>query len=251
MSWLGPIARVATRAAVGNAKGRELANELEREEMKAVLALEARKRAEAREERRLQNDETARQDTLTLRRQEGEDRSKDRAERGLDRDEDRRVREQQFRETREARAAEERQRAADRAAQRDVTAARREEETPAQKRAARLRSAKGNAQAWAEGGRSAEAIAGALRRYYPDVSFGELRGISVDVVRAASRSASNGPLTANDLDAKYLGRSSPPAPGTSGAKPETGGSSLSAADRQRAASDPDFKRWLVGKGYKL
>lgn len=69
-------------------------------------------------------------------------------------------------------------------------------QTPAQKRAIRLRSAQGNAGAWAEGGRSAEAIANALARFYPDLSHGELRGIAIEAVRSKKRANKAG--AAND-----------------------------------------------------
>jgi hypothetical protein len=65
-------------------------------------------------------------------------------------------------------------------------------ETPAQKRATRLRSARGNAARWAEGGRSIDAIEGALARYYPDISLGELKGIAIAVVREKKRADRGG-----------------------------------------------------------
>lgn len=244
MGWLGSIARVATTAAVGNASGRQKGDEQRKEELRQALEVEARKRAEGREEQRLRDAQQARADSLLFRKE-------DSVERAEDRDADRDLRERTYRENREARAAEQRERSLDRRAVREQTAASRGEETPAQKRAARLRSAKGNAQAWAEGGRSAEAIAGALKGFYPDVSLGELRGISIEAVRAMSRSARRAPADADDWDKKY-----PAEPGDPGytppqtARPASQAPTLSASDRARAQRDPEFRRWLIDKGHQ-
>lgn len=60
-------------------------------------------------------------------------------------------------------------------------------DTPLQRRNVRLRSAEGNAMAWAEGGRSAKAIAGALKKFYPELSLGELRGVAIEAVRSKGK----------------------------------------------------------------
>jgi hypothetical protein len=120
-------------------------------------------------------------------------------------------------------------------------------ETPAQKRAARLRSARGNAAAWAEGGRSADAIAGALARFYPDVSAGELKGIALDVVRAKERAAPKAGSGAAALIARAAAESGvAPAAATTPAK-----KTVSAADRAAAERDPEFREWLESQGYDL
>lgn len=52
MGWLGAVTRVATTAAVGNAAGRQKGREIEKEELRRALELEAGKRAEARAQER-------------------------------------------------------------------------------------------------------------------------------------------------------------------------------------------------------
>jgi len=248
VGWLGAIARVGTTAAVGNARGNLKADELEREQLKEMLALEARKRAEAREQERIELAKQSRVDDNLYRKQEQEGRGKDRAEAGLDRDEDRAMRERQFQENIRVREQEAAERREDRRLARELAAAgKAETRTSAPAREARERYLERVAMSAVEatGGDLKRAAARLVQDAATKDVFSEgmtMRHLEAAAAERQRAAAKGGRLTG-----------SPRAPATGPAEPPSVDDlpPLSPTDRRRAQEDTGFREWLVDKGYKL